>query len=60
MISKEEVKKAVEEAARQHQGKLPCAVAQEIAQKLGVPLIWVGEAADELKVKIIQCQLGCF
>ncbi len=41
-------------------GKLPCATARQIAEKLGVPYKEVGEAADILRVKITSCQLGCF
>ena len=41
-------------------GKLPCATARQIAEKLGVSYREVGEAADMLHVKITSCQLGCF
>jgi hypothetical protein len=41
-------------------GRLPCAAAFEIAEKLGVAPIEVGRATDELGIKIIDCQLGCF
>lgn len=41
-------------------GKLPCAVAFGIAKKLKVSPKQVGDAANELKVKIASCQLGCF
>jgi hypothetical protein len=41
-------------------GRLPCPVAREIAQKLSVPCEEVGRTADELKVKISRCELGCF
>ncbi len=40
--------------------RLSCAKAHEIAEKLEVPLTVVGQAAEELKVKISKCQLGCF
>lgn len=40
--------------------RLPCAKAMKIAEELGVAPKRVGEAADELKVKIGACQLGCF
>lgn len=59
-MTREEVLKAVEEAAASHKGKLPCAVAQDLARKLGVPMLTIGEAANELKIKITRCQLGCF
>jgi hypothetical protein len=41
-------------------GKLPCAVAFKIAKKLKVAPKDVGDAANELKIKISSCQLGCF
>jgi len=41
-------------------GKLPCAVAFKIARELKVPLKDIGQAANEMKVKIAACQLGCF
>jgi len=41
-------------------GKLPCAVAFKIAEELKVPLREVGDAADRLRIKICNCQLGCF
>jgi len=41
-------------------GKLPCAAAFKIAQELKVSPRNVGETADELGIKICNCQLGCF
>jgi len=41
-------------------GRLPCPTARMIAEELGVSYREVGEAADELNVKITNCQLGCF
>ena len=41
-------------------GKLPCAVAFQIAKKLKVSPKEVGDAANRLKIKISSCQLGCF
>jgi LAO/AO transport system kinase len=40
--------------------RITCADAREIAEDLGVPYKEVGEAADELGVKIKDCELGCF
>jgi len=40
--------------------KLSCAAAREIAEKLGIPYKEVGNAANELGIKIKDCQLGCF
>ena len=41
-------------------GYLPCAVAFQIASKLKVSLKQVGDRANELSIRIISCQLGCF
>lgn len=41
-------------------GKLPCAVAFQIAAKLKVSRRQVGEAANALRVRVVDCQLGCF
>lgn len=41
-------------------GRLPCAVAHYIAAELGVAPGQVGETANEIEVKITQCQLGLF
>lgn len=40
--------------------KLPCAVARKIAEDHGILYSDVGAAADELGIKIKNCQLGCF
>lgn len=50
----EEIKK------RATNNKLPCRVARQIAEDLSVSYREVGKAADELKVKIVNCELGCF
>jgi hypothetical protein len=41
-------------------GKLPCAEAFRIAKQIKVALKEVGDTANELKIKISSCQLGCF
>lgn len=40
--------------------RLPCAVAFEIGRKLKVSPGTVGDMANNLGVKISNCQLGCF
>ncbi|MBI4285735.1 MAG: hypothetical protein HY670_07530 [Chloroflexi bacterium] len=42
------------------EGKLPCAVAFKIAKKCKVAPRDVGNAANRLRVKVANCQLGCF
>ncbi|MGI6064926.1 MAG: hypothetical protein ACOYI2_00360 [Bacillota bacterium] len=49
---------AVREAAEN--GRISCAKAHKLGEELGVPLGVIGAAADELGIKIINCQLGCF
>ena len=41
-------------------GRISCTAAREIAEELKVPLGEVGKAANELKIKIRNCELGCF
>ncbi len=41
-------------------GKIPCESAFQLAQDLGISRSRLGELLNELKIKIIQCQLGCF
>ncbi len=41
-------------------GRLPCAVAFKISRKLKVSPRKVGDMANKLNVKILNCQLGCF
>jgi len=41
-------------------GKLTCSAARKIAEELIVPFGEVGKAADELNIKIKNCELGCF
>lgn len=40
--------------------RISCSEARRIAEELGVPYSEVGKAADELKIKIRNCELGCF
>lgn len=41
-------------------GKLPCPMAFKVARDLKIAPREVGEKADELGIRIIDCQLGCF
>ncbi|MEN2986435.1 MAG: molybdopterin-guanine dinucleotide biosynthesis protein MobB [Thermodesulfovibrionaceae bacterium] len=41
-------------------GRISCAEARKIAEELLISYIEVGKAANELGVKIIKCELGCF
>lgn len=46
--------------ANLREGKLPCAVAWRVAERIGVDRIAVGEMADQLEIRISHCQLGLF
>jgi len=52
-VKEELVKKAVE-------GRVNCHEARKLAEDLGVTYAEVGRAANELKLKITNCELGCF
>lgn len=41
-------------------GRISCLAARVLAERLDVPYVLVGRAADELGIKICDCQLGCF
>lgn len=41
-------------------GKVSCAQAIALAERLGMEPHLVGRAANELKIKITACRLGCF
>lgn len=41
-------------------GRLPCPALRGIAEELSVSYKEVGDAADELGMKIVDCELGCF
>ncbi len=46
--------------SRTKDGKITCPEMFAIAEKLGLPRKTVGDAATQLKIKIHNCQLGCF
>lgn len=57
-MTKEEQKARVQAAALQ--GKIACAQAFKLAEELGLSRAEMGELLNELRIKIVQCQLGCF
>jgi len=57
-ISKEKLLQKVQEAAMDN--RISCTVARKVGEELGVPLRRVGDACDELGIKIYACELGCF
>ncbi len=57
-IMKEKVRELVRQQATG--GKIACSKALKIANEAGCPPKLVGEVADEEKIKVNACQLGCF
>jgi hypothetical protein len=57
-MSQEDVKDKIRTAASD--GRIACAAAFRLAEELGLSRRDLGELLNELKIKIIQCQLGCF
>jgi molybdopterin-guanine dinucleotide biosynthesis protein len=55
---KEKIRLLLQERATDR--KIPCAIARKIAEELGVSYREIGNAANELNIKIIACELGCF
>jgi LAO/AO transport system kinase len=55
-------KKEIEEVLKKSsvEGRITCSDARKIAEGLGVPYKEVGKIANELKIKIKDCELGCF
>ncbi len=41
-------------------GKIPCPVCFQIADVFGISKQEMGKILNEMKIKISQCQLGCF
>jgi len=48
----------IQKASRDN--KLSCEKAHDLARELNVPLKMIGALCDELKIRIRDCQLGCF
>ncbi len=45
---------------RSKDGKIECKEAFKIAEELGISRDEVGKVLNDNKIKIVQCQLGCF
>ena len=58
MSSDEKIKEKIQEASKN--GKISCTAAHKVAADLDVPVRKVGELINELKLKIVACELGCF
>lgn len=54
----EEFKKALKESANDN--KITCHQLRQLAEEKNVSYSDAGKAANELKIKIIECELRCF
>ncbi len=54
----EEIIAKIKESAKE--GKISCAVAFKIGQENKISIRKIGALCNQAKIKIIQCQLGCF
>ena len=57
-MTDDELRKAV--LATAVEGKVPCKALLALAAQAQVPPAKVGQLCNELKLKIVSCQLGCF
>lgn len=57
-----ELREKIEESIMKvaENNRIPCSGAITIAKLLGANPIDVGTVADEMRIKISRCQLGCF
>ncbi len=42
------------------QGRISCQLAFELAEKHALSRLALGKLLNQLKIKVINCQLGCF
>ncbi len=56
----ENLKKELLEISEKNNGKISCKQAWELADKYDFTKREMGKALNELKIKIVNCQLGCF
>ena len=57
-INKDELTEAIRKEAIE--GKITCAKAWLLADKFDCPKLEMGMLLNEMKIKLIKCQLGCF
>ncbi len=57
-VNQEEIIAKLKEAAQD--GKIPCAMAFKVAKDCNVSTKEIGTLLNQLKIKIANCQLGCF
>ncbi len=59
-MEKEKIIQELKEYGNKHNNRITCAKAWEFADKFGITKKEIGEILNELKIKITNCQLGCF
>jgi hypothetical protein len=57
-MTQEELRTRIRAAAPE--GKIPCAAAFLLAEEVGISREEMGHLLNDMKIKIVQCQLGCF
>ena len=57
-MERQKLEKAILEKAKG--GKIPCAVCFKLAEEFEISKREMGKILDEMKIKVSQCQLGCF
>jgi len=57
-VNQEEIIAKLKDAAKD--GKIPCAMAFKIAKECSVSIRTIGDLLNQAKIKISNCQLGCF
>jgi len=57
-LKEEEIAAKLKEAAKDE--KISCTMAQKIASENKISMNQVGNLLNNMKIKITQCQLGCF
>jgi hypothetical protein len=58
MVDRKKLEEAILEKSKN--GKLPCALCFKMADDFGVSKNEIGKVLNEMKIKVSQCQLGCF
>jgi len=57
-MNQEEIIAKLKDAVKD--GKIPCAMAFKIAKECNVSTKEIGNLLNQVKIKISNCQLGCF
>jgi hypothetical protein len=57
-MDRDKLKKVILEKLKE--GKLSCAMCFKIVEEFGISKKEMGKILNEMKIKISQCQLGCF